>query len=145
MMQADSVCAHNYGRGSMHCLKCGRVMGHATWLMKVSQDIRSRYADGVPLEGQDARIIYGILSKHPRAAEKIGSGVAAIIVHTYIGGTRCFFVVRTDHTVIDFSVRKCLGRAIPEEKKPARIREIMARFNYLRVYQAFMRARHLFR
>lgn len=145
MIQDGPVCAHDYGGSSMHCLKCGREMGHATWLMKVSQDIRSRYADGVPLEGHDARIIYGILNRHPRAAEKIGSGVAAIIVHTYISGTRCFFVVRTDHTVIDFSVRKCLGRAVPEEKKAPRIREIMSRFNYLRVYQAFMRARKLFR
>ena len=66
-------------------------------------DIRSRYDDGVPLAGEDARFMFAVLTNHPRAAEKIGAGVRAIVVHRYIGGTRCFWVIRKDGSAVDFS------------------------------------------
>jgi hypothetical protein len=126
---------HEYGNTQI-CQLCGKSMGHDTWLFKVSQEIRSRYADGVPLSLSDMKIMVAILNRHPESVDKIGSGIASIVVHTFIGGTRCFFVVRTDHTVIDFSARKCLNR--PNPKRSNRVWEMMRRYRYEIVYKAFM-------
>jgi len=132
---SNNCAAHEYA-GTLRCRLCGWQMSHTTWLFKVSQDIRSRYADGVPLSRADMQIIVPILNRHPKADKKIETGIASITVHTYIGGTRCFFIVRTDHTVEDFSVRKCLNRPTPVRSNKAW--EMMTRFKYEVVYRAFM-------
>lgn len=33
--------------------------------------------------------------------------MAAIVVGTYVGGSRCFWVIRVDGSVEDFSIRNC--------------------------------------
>jgi hypothetical protein len=49
-----------------------------------------------------------LLSLHPRAAEKIGSGIKHFTVEPATQGTRCFYLTRTDGTKIDFSTGKCV-------------------------------------
>ena len=64
----------------------------------------------------------------------MGCGIAAIIAHSYVGGSRCFFVIRTDGTAEDFSVYKCLGQ---DPKRSERVRAMMRAFPYSRVVRAF--------
>jgi ribosomal protein L24E len=55
-----------------------------------------------------------VLRYHPFCTEKIGCGVHYIKVdhHDSHSKSRCFFVVRTDGTVCDFSYHKCIkGKA----------------------------------
>ena len=52
-----------------------------------------------------------LLDRHPRAAEKIGAGVAAIATATEHRGTRHFVVVRTDGSREDFSFKSCVNGA----------------------------------
>ncbi|KAB2018222.1 hypothetical protein ES319_D08G214600v1 [Gossypium barbadense] len=51
---------------------------------------------------------------HPHRVEKIGSGAKEIKVghHPDHADSRCFFLVRTDETTVDFSYRKCVVGAL---------------------------------
>lgn len=109
-------------------------------LLRQCAEIRDRTPDGSPLAGNDARVVYAVLTNHPRAAEKIGTGVAAIVADRFVGGSRCFFVIRTDGSVIDFSARKCIGA--PTGDTPG-IRAVMARFPYARIVAHFRDALRL--
>lgn len=82
------------------------------------------------------RLLVKVLGKHPRAKQKIGPGIHAITCGTYIGGSRCFFVIRTDGSIEDFSLKKCLGR--PVEPRTARVAALMARFSYERIRRVFL-------
>jgi hypothetical protein len=105
--------------------------------LKQAQAIRDRYADGQPLGQQDHTFVLGLLQQHPRAAAKIGPGVAAITADRFVGGSRCFFAIRTDGSAEDFSVAKCLGQTQP---RTARVRALMASFRYEQVVAHFRRA-----
>ena len=102
--------------------------------LKAALHIKNHYADGEPLRGRDYRLLHGMLRRHPRAEEKTGPGVAAIVVHSYVGGTRCYFVIRTNGTAEDFSIYKCVGR---ETRASARIVAMMRSFRYARVLESF--------
>lgn len=106
-------------------------------LFKRCQAIKDRYPDGVPLHRKDRKTVLAALRSHPKGREKFGPGVDAVIVDQYICGTRCFFVVRSDGTVEDFSLRRCIGLPIP--KRTQRIEDAMRRFSYLPVLQRFQR------
>lgn len=74
-----------------------------------------RYADGESLGPNDeAIIVEKLLTYHPRAEDKIGCGLDAIMVdrHPQFRKSRCLFVVRTDGVWIDFSYQKCLREYI---------------------------------
>lgn len=60
------------------------------------------------LTGTSLDIVKALLDRHPRAQDKIGTGVASIYV-VQRNPSRCFFVRRTDGTEIDFSYQKCLA------------------------------------
>jgi len=61
------------------------------------------------LEGGNYDYVMALLLNHPCADEKIGCGVEAIRVSTgYTALNRCFHVVRTDGTVDNFSISKCI-------------------------------------
>lgn len=65
---------------------------------------------GSPLEGDSHDYVMALLINHPRAAEKIGSGVDYLkvdIAHGKAG--RCFHVVRKDGTSDNFSLGKCIN------------------------------------
>lgn len=48
-----------------------------------------------------------LISRHPRAAEKIGSGIGRFTVERALHGTRCFYLTRVDGSRTDFSYFKC--------------------------------------
>lgn len=61
------------------------------------------------LEGVDFDYVMALLLNHPRAKDKIGSGVKSIKVSQgYNSNNRCFHVVRKDDSVEDFSIGKCI-------------------------------------
>ncbi|TKW25972.1 hypothetical protein SEVIR_3G155500v4 [Setaria viridis] len=80
-----------------------------------------RYGDGECLCPNDENVVVQkLLAFHPRAQDKIGCGLDAIMVdrHPEFRKSRCLFVVRTDGVWIDFSYQKCL-RAYIREKYPS--------------------------
>lgn len=115
-----------------------RLPAHQYRRLQAARAIKDRYADGEPLVGRDLAFMAAMLRQHPRAADKIGVGVAGIVAHRYIGGSRCFFVVRVDGSAEDFSARKCCGGSDPP--RSARVRAMMAAFPRQRVVAAFRRA-----
>jgi hypothetical protein len=62
-------------------------------------------ADNVPLRGADAELVLLLVhaGRHPETAEKIGSGVADIVIRRSEFGTRGFWLIRRDGTIVDFS------------------------------------------
>ena len=49
-----------------------------------------------------------LVARHPRAAEKVGTGIHHFTVEPALGGTRCFYLTRADGTKTDFSTLKCV-------------------------------------
>lgn len=52
-----------------------------------------------------------LVSRHPRAAEKICAGIRHFTVGAASYGTRCFYLTRTDGSRTDFSYLKCVRGA----------------------------------
>lgn len=102
------------------------------------KEVRARWADGVPLTGPDAKFMHAVLTNHPRARQKIGPGIRAIVVHPYIGGDRCFWVIRTDGTAVDFSASLCIThRELPRRTK---VRIMMEQFQVGAVFRSWRTA-----
>ena len=73
------------------------------------QSILNRQPLGQELDSDDLTFVLALLELHPKAAEKVGVGVAGIaVVSEPTWGTRHFEVVRTDGSTTDFSFMKCL-------------------------------------
>jgi hypothetical protein len=104
-------------------------------LFKKCLAIKNRYPDGVPLNKEDRKTVLTALRMHPKGKEKFGVGINAVIVDTYISRGRCFFVIRSDGSVEDFSLYKCFGR--PVKPHTGKIATLMAAFNYGRVMQKY--------
>jgi hypothetical protein len=82
-------------------------------------NIIAKYEWGEPISAEDHMDAIALLDFHPDKAEKMGCGMSHIEVrrntHEAHGfNTKCFFVVRTDGTAIDFS-KSCL-KHIPKNK-----------------------------
>lgn len=103
-------------------------------MYRTAQQIKARYEDGQPLAEPERAFMLGLLRQHPRSSQKIGCGVRDIVVGRYIGGDRCFFLIRTDGSVEDFSVPRCLGIKNPRNTWAARA---MAAFRYEAVYRLY--------
>lgn len=56
---------------------------------------------------KDATVLTDLISKHPKASEKIGTGIQSFSVRSANFNTRCFWVNRTDDTTIKFSFKAC--------------------------------------
>ncbi|PSR91523.1 DNA-directed RNA polymerase IV subunit like [Actinidia chinensis var. chinensis] len=86
-------------------------------VLKMSQALQcmlKSYPINHRLSEVDKSIAMMALYFHPRRNEKIGSGAQEIKVgyHSEHDNSRCFFVVRIDGTVEDFSYHKCVHRAL---------------------------------
>lgn len=55
----------------------------------------------------DSFILAELLTRHPRAQEKIGCGIDYFSIDRGGYGTRCFYIHRTDGTKTDFSFLRC--------------------------------------
>ena len=76
-------------------------------------------AMGMELHPEGFEFMRQVLMLHPRAAGKIGCGLAGIRVIASKYGNRCFEVVRTDGSTEPFSVSTCLGKKKkPEAQRP---------------------------
>jgi len=64
-----------------------------------------------PLAGPDAELITALVHCHPDAGEKIGVGISSIDVRIIEQGSRCFWITRTDGTLIHFSYKAALDGA----------------------------------
>lgn len=83
------------------------------------RDIISRYEWGETLSPEDHIDAFELLQFHPDKEEKIGVGLDHIEIrrntresHGY--NTKCFFIIRTDGSDIDFS-KKCIQH-VPKNK-----------------------------
>jgi hypothetical protein len=66
---------------------------------------------GLPLSGNDERLILALLGMHHEADEKIGAGIRCITVAAGYRGAPGFWVHRVDGTAVDFSYKRCLDGA----------------------------------
>jgi Protein of unknown function (DUF3223) len=62
----------------------------------------------VPISEPHHSFLMALISRHPRAAEKIGPGIKHFTVEPAAHGTRCFYVTRVDGTRDDFATLKCV-------------------------------------
>jgi hypothetical protein len=73
-------------------------------------EILNKHPVGSGLSDSDFDDVMSLLMCHPKAAEKIGSGVKSIKINQgFYSANRCFHVVRTDGSVEDFSIGKCIN------------------------------------
>lgn len=73
-------------------------------------EILNRVALNEALENADFDYVMALLLNHPQSEEKIGVGVKEIKIAVGLhAGNRCFHVVRTDDSVEDFSIGKCVN------------------------------------
>lgn len=66
-----------------------------------------KYELGDKVSNDDAQILMLLVSNHPEASEKIGSGIDSFSVRTADYGTRCFWVNRSDGSTEKFSFKAC--------------------------------------
>ena len=72
------------------------------------REIIAATKNGELVTGDDAEFLLWLLDRHPRAAEKIGCGVAGFTVQDAGMGTRCFVVHRVNGSSTDFSFYSCI-------------------------------------
>jgi hypothetical protein len=61
--------------------------------------------------GPDNDVVWSVLQLHPRKVQKIGSGISLFVLSRNVMNKKTpgFFVARTDGTVVDFAIKKCLA------------------------------------
>jgi uncharacterized protein DUF3223 len=64
---------------------------------------------GEPLVGETLEFVLSLLDRHPRASEKIGSGIKHVTVDKDGSGDRCFHIQRIDGEKYHFSYQKALA------------------------------------
>lgn len=64
---------------------------------------------GEPLVGETLEFVLSLLDRHPRASEKIGSGIKHVTVDKDGNGDRCFYIQCTDGARNHFSYQTALA------------------------------------
>jgi hypothetical protein len=73
------------------------------------QEILSKYHEGERITGLDESFLRDLLDLHPRAADKIGTGVSYFVIEKEdVWQGRHFSIVHTDRSRDDFSYIKCI-------------------------------------
>lgn len=77
-------------------------------------EMLQRYAIGERVSDDDAADLNALLARHDERDEKVGVGVSHFSVNAApdYPGQRCFWIIRTNDTHVDWSYQHCL------EKKP---------------------------
>jgi hypothetical protein len=81
------------------------TMGEAAEFFK---GMLNRYDIGQHISDEDGSMLLLLLSRHEEETEKVGVGVAHFSIMRADYGTRCFQIIRTDGSNIDFSYVHCL-------------------------------------
>lgn|SRR5574343_166690 len=70
------------------------------------------------LEGDNFEIVRDLVYRHPKAGEKIGTGIKDIWIKKCrdFGNNQQFIIERTDGSSIDFSYKNCLAGKLPTYK-----------------------------
>jgi hypothetical protein len=100
--------------------------GWKTQAIASCQQIIAATADGEIVTGEATEFLAWLLDRHPRAAAKIGCGVAGFTVHKSGMGTRCFYVVRLDGTTTEFSFPSCISAPAPVTRVRLAMRRAVA-------------------
>ena len=77
------------------------------------REILYKYKIKERINDQDAADLEALLARHPDYTEKVGSGISHFEIMQADFGTRCFRVIRTDKTGIDFSFKECIQKRRP--------------------------------
>lgn len=77
------------------------------------KDMLRKYEPGDTVSPQHSRLLRELLSRHPEANEKIGSGIAGFFVDGTEFGSQCFHLRRVDGTSTDFSYKTCVAGQPP--------------------------------
>ena len=90
------------------------LLGHLSFpkqsdALEYFRALLARISIGTVLAGNDYAEVEALLSGHPRAQEKIGSGIEALTVDAAEISGKCFHVVRTDGSRENFSLKKCIS------------------------------------
>ncbi|KAG9148582.1 hypothetical protein Leryth_018298 [Lithospermum erythrorhizon] len=95
-------------------LRTSLTLDTIRYLSRELRRILYKYDDDGPLSDSDKHTVLRALRFHPRERQKLGSGAHEIKVgyHSKYEGSRCFFLVRTDGSVEDFSYLKCIDNAL---------------------------------
>lgn len=72
------------------------------------KDMLGRYKKGDVVSDTDETDLRRLLDRHISRDEKIGSGVDYFRVESDLYGGKCFWIVRTDGSQIDFTYRRCI-------------------------------------
>jgi uncharacterized protein DUF3223 len=72
------------------------------------REIIGTVENGELVKDDDTEFLLWLLDRHPRAAEKVGCGVAGFTVQDAQIDTRCFVVHRADGSSTDFSFYSCI-------------------------------------
>lgn len=76
-------------------------------------DMLNRYGIGEQVSAEDAADLSALLDRHDELEEKVGTGVTGFEISTPPTDVpqfskRCFWVIRSDGSKIDFSIGHCL-------------------------------------
>lgn len=72
-------------------------------------NILNKYPLGTQLSDSNFDDLMSLLLYHPKADEKVGSGVKSIKIDKgFYASNRCFHIIRTDDSVENFSIIKCI-------------------------------------
>lgn len=100
----------------------GKRFETATAVSDYARIILHRALPGFALEGEDAAFVADLFSHHPEARRKAGPGISFF----YVGimpawATRNFLVYRSDSSVDNFSIKKCVASLprTPEAASPS--------------------------
>lgn len=100
----------------------GKRFETTTAVSDYARIILHRALPGFALEGEDAAFVADLFSLHPDAGRKAGVGIEFF----YVGGisawgTRNFLVYRSDSSVDNFSIKKCVASLTrtPEAVSPS--------------------------
>lgn len=83
--------------------------------LKKVRDVRDRIWKTKQVSDDDHVFLVGLLELHPRAAQKVGTGVKTFEVRSFAGGLH-FLVVRVDGSQTDFSFLKCFNTPSHEQQ-----------------------------
>lgn len=85
------------GKGKPKPVSIGRIgFETQTEARRFIREILNTTVWGVSLQGEVHEFVRSLLDRHPRAAEKIGSGVGFFTVNSDGNGDRCFYIHRLD-------------------------------------------------
>jgi len=97
----------------------GKAYGSRQELMTYARSLiaEGSAAEDGKLSAEGQAFVTDLLSHHASPAEKVGSGVTSIKVgcNPEYPDTKCFVLVRTDESEVDFSYIKCIDNVYPKE------------------------------